>query len=151
MDKAMTRTQMRSALDRLIWDTDLVGTRLILAIAEAFWALLLWWPGDTFERHTYMLMAAMLPEDVWGLVFAVTAILQVSILFRNEFHDRFARWFAAWNAALWLVTTSAVMMSLYPPGAGLSGDIALTCAAWWVWARPYLMSTALRELGYDHK
>jgi len=144
----MTRKQLHSALARLIWDTDLIGSRLILAGAEVCWALLLWWPGATFDRSTYMHMAAVMPEDCWGLVFAVTAVVQVSIIFRNEFHDRFARWFAAWNAALWMVTTAAMMMSLYPPAAGISGDIALSMAAWWIWARPYLMVTALRELGY---
>jgi len=144
----MTRKQFHYSLSKLIWDTDLIGSRFLLAVAEGCWALLLWWPGDTFTRTTYTHMAEIMTEDLWGLVFAITATLQITIIFRNEFHDKFARWFATWNAALWMFTTSAMALSLYPPAAGLSGEIALTFVAWWIWARPYLMVTALRELGY---
>ena len=48
------------------FDTDPIATRFILAMAEFLWAAMLWWPGDTFGRPTYAIMARVMPEGMPG-------------------------------------------------------------------------------------
>lgn len=49
-------------MSRALFDSDLIATRLALFIAEALWATMLFWPGDTFERPTYSAMGVIAPE-----------------------------------------------------------------------------------------
>ena len=51
-----------SGMTRALFDSDLVATRLTLALAELLWALMLFWPGDTFTRPTYTEMGQVAPE-----------------------------------------------------------------------------------------
>lgn len=123
-----------------VFDSDLIATRLILAIAETIWALLLWWPGDTFGRPTYTIMACVMPEDAWGALFAVTACMQVLIVAGGKFLSREARAFAAWNTMLWFFVVTSMVMSVQPPPAAISGEIALALAAGWIWVRPMILA-----------
>lgn len=87
-------TKWISSISRLIWDTDLIATRFLLALAEMLWAIMLLWPGETFSRPTYAHMAAIMVEQAWAVVFAGSAITQVTIILMNDYHSRFARYFA---------------------------------------------------------
>ena len=40
----------------MIFETDLIGTRFTLGLAELIWAFTLFWPGNTFDRPTYEVM-----------------------------------------------------------------------------------------------
>ena len=53
-------------MSRALFDSDLIASRLALFLAEALWAIMLFWPGDTFDRPTYSEMAKLAPELVWG-------------------------------------------------------------------------------------
>ena len=111
------------------------SARFVLALAESIWALTLLWPGDTFDRPTYALMGVIAGENTWGWVFLSTALTQWVILFSGRYHDRFAISFAAWNATLWWFACTSMYMSIYPPPAGISGELALAFAATWVFIR----------------
>jgi len=145
----MTRKQLQNAFTRMLWDADLIGSRATLALAEMLWAVMLWWPGDTFSRPTYTHIAVVMPEDAWGLVFALSSVTQLSIIVQNDFHSRFARYFAGWNFALWAFVVISMLLSVYPPPAAIAGEIALMFSAWWIWSRPYLLMMAMMEDGYD--
>ena len=127
------------SFSKSLFDTDLVASRVILAMAEFIWALLLMWPGDTFDRPTYTIMRHVLPEEAWAFVFLITAMCQTTIVLSEIFHSTFARIFAAWNAVLWIFIVTAMLMSVYPPPAAISGEIALAFAAFWIWLRPYII------------
>lgn len=135
-------------LTRAIFDSDLISTRLTLALAEALWFFMLLWPGDTFDRPTYFLMSLTAPECVWALIFGVTAVLQFTIVLRGCFQDGWARIFATWNAGLWCYTVGSMMLSVYPPPAAIAGEISLTVAALWIWARPLLLEIGERKYGH---
>lgn len=135
-------------LTRAIFDSDLISTRLTLALAEALWFFMLLWPGDTFDRPTYFLMSLAAPECVWALIFGVTAVLQFIIVLRGCFQDGWARIFATWNAGLWCYTVGSMMLSVYPPPAAIAGEISLTVAALWIWARPLLLEIGERKYGH---
>lgn len=126
-------------LSRALWDSDLVATRVSLAIGEFVWAIMLLWPGDTFQRPTYQVMAQITDEDVWGIVLFLTAVVQISIVLSETYHNYFSRMFAAWNALLWGFLVVSMLMSVYPPPAAIGGEIALALAAMWVWVRPFVL------------
>jgi len=131
-----------------IFDSDLIASRIVLAMAELFWAVLLLWPGDSFSRPTYGVMAHVMPEDAWALVFLVSAITQITIVILNDYHSRFSRYFAAWNAALWGFCVVAMLLSVYPPPAAIGGEIALAFSSLWIWARPLVIRMGVcRVLG----
>ena len=131
--------QMISALSRAFFDTKMVTSRLILAASEFMWGALLLWPGDTFGRPTYALMAEVMPEECWGFVFLMTSAMQVTIIVREDFYSREARYFAFYNAWLWVWVVYSMLRSVTPPPAAISGEIVLAFAASWIWFRPFLM------------
>jgi hypothetical protein len=134
-------------ISRAFFDSDLVATRMTLALAEFAWCIMLLWPGDTFERPTYFGMADIAGELWWAVVFGVSAIIQLSIVVFWLCNTRLAHWFGAWNGLLWLVTIAAMLDSVYPPPAAIGGEIALTMAAIWIGIRPMLLSAMRRKCG----
>lgn len=48
---------------KALFDSDLVASRLVIALAEWFWFALLLWPGDTMARPTYLVMSHVMPEE----------------------------------------------------------------------------------------
>lgn len=136
----MTRQdKLVHGLSRALWDSDLVATRVSLAIAEMFWAVMLLWPGDTFGRPTYHVMSHVMPEEAWGLLLLLSSATQLTIVMLETYHSYFARMFAAWNAVLWVFLCVSMLMSVYPPPAATGGEFALMLASVWVWARPYIL------------
>ena len=123
-------------MSRALFDSDLIATRLALFLAEALWAVMLFWPGDTFERPTYSAMGQYAPEVVWAFAFGVSAVLQLSIVLYQQCAAMWARLFAVWNAALWLSVVVLMVVSVYPPPAAIGGEIALTVSALWIAVRP---------------
>lgn len=111
------------------------SARFILALAESIWFATLIWPGDTFDRPTYQLMSAIASEAAWSAIFAFTALAQWYILFSGRYHDRFSVVFAAYNSILWWWVCISMYLSVYPPPAAISGELALAFAATWVFVR----------------
>lgn len=140
-----TAEKMIHGISRALWDSDLVATRVSLAIAEFFWAVMLLWPGDTFDRPTYHVMSRVMNEDAWGFVILLSAATQITIVMMESFHTLFARVFAAWNATLWVFLVASMLMSVFPPPAAVGGEVALAAAAVWVWIRPFILSDAYRR------
>lgn len=146
------KTQIKPVLDRglrnlsnALFDTDLISTRITLAVAEVLWALMLFWPGDTFVRQTYEIISGMMSETAWAFTFLISGILQMSIVLFNQYGRPWAQVFANWNAVLWVFVVGASLMSVYPPPAAMGGEIALACAAVWVWARPLIIRDAFKR------
>ena len=111
------------------------SARFTLAVAETIWCIALFWPGNTFDRPTYQLMALIASETVWGLLFGLTAIGQWAILFYGRYHNKLAILFAAWNAVLWWWVCTSMYLSIYPPPAAISGELALALASTGVFVR----------------
>ena len=133
-------------LAKAMFDDKMVNTRIVLALSEFLWSVLLLWPGDTFSRPTYAHMALVMSEEAWGVVFALSAAMQITIVLQGDFHSRFARYFAAWNAVLWVYVVASMLLSVYPPPAAISGEIVLAGFAFWIWLRPYVIVGWLRRI-----
>lgn len=135
----MTKDLLIKGLSRALWDSDLVATRISLAIGEFAWAVMLLWPGDTFGRPTYMVMSHTLNEEAWGFLLLLSAATQLTIVMCDEYHHWYSRLFAAWNAMIWSFLVISMILSVSPPPAAIGGEIAMSLAAMWVWLRPVLL------------
>lgn len=133
-------TDRRNALHRVMWETDLIGSRITLALAELLWSIMLFWPGDTFDRPTYTMMASVFREEYWAVIFLVSAIIQISIVLSNKMHTTASWFFAGWNFTLWGYTVWSMISSVYPPPAAIGGEIALAISSGWIWLRPIITS-----------
>lgn len=127
------------AFSRALFDTDLIASRMILSAAEMFWAIMLFWPGNSFDRPTYSVMAVCFPETVWAIMFLLMGLMQISIVITEEFHSTFARTFAALNAIFWTFVVVSMLLSVSPPPAAIGGEVALAMAAIWIFVRPYVL------------
>lgn len=119
----------------LAYFSDLHGVRFLLAIAELIWAAALFFPGDTFGRPTYEVMSTIMSENAWAFLFAIMGMTQLSILATGNYHERFPVWFAAVNQTVWWFVVISMYMSVFPPPAAISGEMALAIGASWVWIR----------------
>lgn len=142
-DKAIHRR-----VAQIMFDTDLIAVRVMLAVGEFFWAVGLLWPGELFgpSRQTYALMANIMSEESWGILFLISSATQLGIVLIGDFGSRFARCFAAWNACLWMFSIAAAILSVYPPPAAMGGEGALALGALWVALRPHLIDTWERKV-----
>ena len=133
-------------LSRLLWDDEMIGTRFTLAMSEFAWAAtLIFWGAahNLFDRPTYRYMDMLGSEYGWGAVFLLSGILQITIVLRNDLHSAFAQYFAGCNATLWIISIGGCYLSVYPPPAAMSGELALTLAACWIWVRPWILKRGL--------
>jgi hypothetical protein len=139
---------MNRALDGMaaaLFDSDLIATRLALFLAEALWAVMLFWPGDTFDRPTYSEMAKIAPELVWAVAFGVSASLQLCIVLYRQCNKTWAHIFAYWNAILWASSILLMFRGVYPPPAAIGGEVALAVSAVWIAVRPCILAKGERH------
>ena len=133
-------------LSKALWDSDLVASRLTLALGEFAWVVMLFWPGNTFDRPTYTYMSLVASETAWGIVFLLSCITQLTVVLSGDFNSKFSRYFSGWNAVLWMfVGIVSPLLSVYPPPAAMGGEMALAFSAMWIWARPYFLAEGLRR------
>lgn len=130
-----------------LFDSDLVATRITLAIAELMWALMLLWPGDTFSRPTYAIMGHIAPEPCWAVAFLVTATIQFWVVASEQYNTHAAWLFSCWNTSLWAVTVICMIAAVYPPPAAIGGEVALAVSAMWIWMRPVINKLGERKYG----
>ena len=135
---------------KALFDSDLVASRLIIALAEWFWFALLMWPGDTMSRPTYHVMSHVMAEHAWAFVFLLSAVAQTSIVMTQSYHSLFARMFSGFNAALWTFVVISMLLSVTPPPAAISGEIALALASIWIWLRPHIIIGGIARARSQH-
>ena len=122
-----------------LFESDLVATRLSLALAELLWAVMVLWPGDTFIRPTYFMMSLVANEATWAFVFLFSGIYQGYIVAAQKVRTRQAELFAWFNAFIWVFTIGCMLASVYPPPAAIGGEISLAVAAFWIAVRPMML------------
>ena len=133
------------AITHALFDTNLTAVRLCLALSEFIWAIMLLWVGDTFSRPTYTIMSHVMLEEGWAVLFSISAVMQISIVAQEDYHSRFARYFAGYNAFLWVYVVVAMLLSVYPPPAAISAEISMAIFATWIWIRPYILAEGYRR------
>jgi hypothetical protein len=133
-------------LVRLLFFSDQHATRWTLAFAEFTWAITLLVPGDTFQRPIYAVMEHLIhSEEIWGAIWLFSAMTQFYILVSGNYNDRSAVIFAGFNCILWWFCAISLFLSVAPPAAGISGDIALAVASSWIWIRSGWIPLGMRR------
>lgn len=130
-----SRNKSTKHIINLLFFSELHSAKFILFMAEIIWALALFWPGETFERPVYSIMAKIAQENIWASVFLVTGFIQLYLLLSQNYFSKFAQCFAAWNAIFWTLIVIAMYNSVMPPPASISGETSLAIAAAWVFVR----------------
>jgi hypothetical protein len=145
----MTHNRYLAQIYKVAFYSDLNATRFTLGLAEILWAVTLLWPGETFGRPTYAVMSHVMNEEAWGLLFLFSGMMQFTLLFQGIYHDKFAVRFAAWNTVLWCYVVASMYLSVSPPPAAISGELALAVAAFWVFIRSGYVITGRRGTDRD--
>ena len=138
----MNKDKYIDNLSRMLWDDEMIATRFTLAASEFFWGVtLMTWGAahNLFSRPTYKYMDLLGNEYGWGAIFLMSSVLQITVVLRNDIQSCFARYFAGFYAVLWIVSIGGCYLSVSPPPAAMSGELALTCAAIWIWVRPAIL------------
>jgi len=88
----------------IVFRSDLVAIRLVLAVGAVLIGLGFLWPVPVFPtaaqlaagtgRHTYALMAQMAPEWMWGTAFFVQGIIMLWCLL-IDYHNKYLLWIDA--------------------------------------------------------
>lgn len=113
---------------RVVIEDGLNMTRFLLGAAEFLWAVLLAWPGKTFDRPTYHVMSHVMPENMWAFVFLLMSACQISIIGMYRIDRRTSVTFSFCNMCfLWFVVLS-MYFSVSAPAA-ISGETALAIGA----------------------
>jgi hypothetical protein len=141
-----SQQKLIDSVSRVLWDTDLISSRLTLALGEIFWGIMLLWPGQLFDSPIYAHMALTLSATSWGLIFLLTALAQLCIVITDALHCNLARYFSGWSMVLWLYVSLTMLISIYPPPMAIGGEIALAMSATWVWLRPYLLVSGYKRV-----
>lgn len=95
-------------------------------------------------RHTYSLMAGMMPETMWGCAFLFQGCLMMYSLLFEKCTPLFLWLDAFMGMVLWTVSISScylaywggwVNITTYRPPAIMGGEVAAALASWWVFVR----------------
>lgn len=127
-------------------------TRLLIALSSLTWAFLLSLGDDVFARKTYELMAAVAPQWLWCLMFAVHGLSAIHGIVCEECNSTFcSKWgskldfvfdsflgMVLWTsstllcfAAHWPSTGTWLEQLLnYPPPAAMSGELWVAVYSW---------------------
>lgn len=133
------------SLSKIFWDTDLIGTRFTLALAEFFWGFFLAISTEPMWPHSSSIQPNAL-NSATSFLLLVTAVIRISILVNGTSHCRLSRYFDTWSMGLWLVLTYNLMFAVYPPPPSAGGAIALFLGAGWIWLRPYILSEGYKRV-----
>jgi hypothetical protein len=126
----------------LVAYSDTTPTRFMLALAATGWALLLIWPGDTFERPVYRFMKMIGGDNAeakWCIAWAAHAGGMWWRIFSSVPRPGWA--LAVHTLGVILFTSSAISIFLtltYPLPAAVAPDFVLALAAFWVLVRTHV-------------
>ena len=127
---------MQNKLFRVIFYSDGHFARFTLFISEIIWGVALLLPGDSFSRSkTYSGMASIAAEEVWGIFWIISGLLQALIIQNGDYHSKKAVFFAGFNSCLWWFVVVQLYTHVWPVNAVASGDLALALMATWIWIR----------------
>lgn len=126
-------------------------TRILIGLSSLTWAVCLFddTPIFTTDRQAYVVMHAIMGEDAWAVLFALSGVVCLfSVIFniRNKYTVVFD---ALLNCVLWTASTLSILAAFwphevmglwvqfreYPPPVAIAGEFWLTVACWWHFVR----------------
>jgi len=128
-----------SVLTVLIRDS-LQPLRLLVALCSLTWAASLFLPGEAFQEAPYTIMAAILPESIWGMLFLIVGITNWVMVCRNLLFGKALIVTSFITCLIWTVAISAIFYSywiepglnpFFPP-THMASDFWIAITAWWI-------------------
>lgn len=126
-------------------------TRLIIAVSSITWGVGLLEPVILFTpaRTTYSVMAAIMPENAWGMLFMISGVAGLWSLLLGNRNKTSLVLDSLLGALLWSSSTLACFaahwphnivgwfnqLAAYPAPVAMSGEVWLSVAAWWHFVR----------------
>lgn len=141
--KSALYSKVISRFSEILFNGDISQLRLILGFSEILWGLNCLYPGDSFSRDQYAGMAAIMSEEMWGVVFLMSAIIQISIVIFHLEYKIMSRIFSFWNMVIWGVSVFSIFLSIHPPEIAMSGELVLFMVSFWSFLRPILLCNLL--------
>lgn len=127
----LTKSTVRQQLISIFFTSDLKGVRFFLSLAALIWAVMLFWPGDTFTRPTYGIMEQAMPEEAWAALFGIQGVVMLGALLYDYRGRAVVFLDCILECVLWTSCTIAMFLSVFPPPAAISAEIAMAVASWW--------------------
>ncbi|WP_396189877.1 hypothetical protein [Flavobacterium sp.] len=128
-----------SVLTVLIRDS-MQPLRLLVALCSLTWAVSLFLPGEAFSEAPYTIMAAIAPENLWGMFFLMIGIANWVIVCKGLFLQRTLIVVSFITCLVWTVSISAIfysywieptLNSFFPP-THMASDFWIATTAWWL-------------------
>lgn len=119
----------------LFWTTDITPIRFFIACSSVLWGILLFWPGDTFSRPTYFIMAKFASENMWAGLFSLSGFIGLMSIFYDVKHKISLIGEALLGVTLWSSSCIAMLLSVYPPPAAISAEVVAAISSWWILVR----------------
>jgi hypothetical protein len=125
-------SDLKTRIMAVAYFSDMWATRFTLALGAIFWGIMLFWPGETFDRPTYTLMAKFAPEWTWAGLFLIQGLYAMYDVLCPGNRGKFTLFIdAILGCVLWTLSCICMLLSVYPPPAAIAGEIALALASWW--------------------
>ena len=125
---------MRSII-YILKHSDLMFSRLCLSFSSMLWAVMLFWPGDTFERPTYSMMGEILPEHSWAILFVIHSLTSIYSLDKNKINSITLFFEGILGSLIWTSSCFFMLLSVYPPPAAIAAEIVMAFTSWWILIR----------------
>lgn len=134
-------------LHRLMWRTDLLSVRSILALSAVLYGIfMLCNPTSLLISN----MLSLMPSHIWGMLFLLQGFVMLWSLVCDK-RPKITLWVdAVLGVALWTSSTIACLLYLFPASTPIStlleyyelppnmiANVGLTFASWWVLIRHY--------------
>lgn len=126
---------MNANLKIILLHGDTILLRLILAVSSVLWGIMLYWPGETFERSTYTLMGEWFSENTWASIFLFHGIVSLYIILKSPKWPVGVLLEGILGCFLWTSSCLMMLLSIYPPPAAISAEIVVAISSWWILAR----------------
>jgi len=132
---------IRSKICFLFSNSDLIGTRFLIALSSLLWAILLLLPGDTFTRPMFTVATQVMPEEVWGSLFLIHATSALYSLFYGSrkkilvFVDSILGSFLWTGITIGMFLSTLIQSENSTPPAAIAPSIVIALATFWVLIR----------------
>ena len=147
-----THSNLMHPLHQLLWDSNLVATRMILALGAILWGILLVWSGSNYILPALWTKVFFLNGYIIGTLFLILGVVQSCIAVKRSYcYSRIVRQFDAINAITWTYVVTSIFFSVYPPPTVLGGEMALMISAIWIWIRPLIIVQGLKHAASQRK
>lgn len=116
---------------RVIWYSDLEFTRWFIAWMAMLGAIIFFFPGDSFQRNTFLYLQMFFSEEVWGGLLLFNALISLyALLYREKVNWLIFILDAILSCVLWNTIAIALFLAQHP-----TTSYCAAVTSWWILIR----------------